>query len=92
MNSYPYSVEECLRYINLIPAVFCSAATQKRERDRTAHLNYYGNKGDNYRTTRLKLNQHASLSKYTANINILQTKPWFGRLTPGNGVGLYSGW
>jgi len=56
---------------------FCSAATQKRERDREAHLNYYVStysRGDNYRITWLKLNRHelnrhASLTKKTANIN-----------------------
>jgi len=34
---------------------FCPAATQKTERDREAHLNYYTsayNRGDNYRITR----------------------------------------
>ena len=39
---------------------FCSAASQKRERDREAHINYYAsayNRGDNYRITRLKLNR-----------------------------------
>jgi len=58
------------------------------ERDREAHLNYYAsacNRGDNYRITRLKLNRHelnnhASLTKNTANNNEIQTKPRFGRL------------
>jgi len=55
---------------------FCSAATQKRERDREARLNYYAsayNRGDNYRITRLKLNRpelnkHASLTKWFSGI------------------------
>ena len=69
---------------------FCSAATQKRERDREPHLNYYAsayNRGDNNRITRLKLNRHelnkhAPLTKNTTNISDLQ---------PGNGAGPYSG-
>ena len=39
---------------------FLFSSHQKRERDREAHLNYYAsayNRGDNYRITRLKLNQ-----------------------------------
>ena len=71
-----------------LAAPFCSAATQKRERDQQAHLNYYAsayNRGDNYLITGLKLNRHelnkhASLTKNTANINTKQTKPRFGRL------------
>jgi len=55
------------------------------EKVRAAQLNYYGSRGDNCRITRLKLNQHelnkqASLTKYAANINVLQTKLWFVRL------------
>jgi len=45
---------------------FCSAATQKRERDREAHLNYYASaysSGDNYHITRLKLNHHAKFHR-----------------------------
>jgi len=67
---------------------FLFSSHPKRERDREDHLNYYAstyNRGDNYLITRLKLNQqeqnkHASLTKNTANNNIIQTKPSFGRL------------
>ena len=85
-------------------ATFCSAATQKRETDREAHLNYYTsayNRGDYYHITRLKLNQqqqnkHASLTKNRANINTKQIKPRFGRLLrppawKRSGSGPYSG-
>ena len=69
-------------------AAFLLSSHPKWKRDREAHLNYYAsayNKGDNYRITRLKLNQHelnkhASLTKNTVNINTKQTKPRFGRL------------
>jgi len=82
---------------------FCSAATQKRERDQEAHLNYYYaracNRGDNYHITRLKLNQQeqnkpASLTKKTVNINTNKLNPGSVAsydLRPGNGAGLYSG-
>jgi len=84
-------------------AAFLFISHPKKGRHRAVHLNYYAsayNRGDNYRITRLKLNQHelnkhAFLTKYTVNVNIIKTKPWFGRLLydlrPGNGVGLYSG-
>jgi len=61
MESYPYPVKEGWRYINLNPGrLFVQqppekgADTQKRERDRQAHLNYYAstyNRGDNYLIT-----------------------------------------
>jgi len=65
-------------------------------------LNYYAsayNRGDNYRVTRLKLNQqeqnkHASFTKNTAKINTNKLNPGSVAsydLRPGNGVGPYSG-
>jgi len=56
VESDRYPVKEGQRYINLNPGrLFCLAATQKGERDREAHLNYYTNdynRGDNYHTAR----------------------------------------
>ena len=42
VESYTYPLKEGQRYINLNRGrLFCSAATQKMERNREAHLNYY---------------------------------------------------
>ena len=83
-------------------AAFLFSSHPKKERDREAHLNYYVsayNRGDNYRITRLKLNQqeqnkHASLAKNTANINTNKLNTGLVAsydLRPGNGAGPYSG-
>ena len=101
MESYPYPVKEGKRYINLNPGcLFVQQPPKKRERDREAHLNYYTsayNRGDNYCITRLKLNQqeqneHASLTKNTANINTNNPGSVASYdLRPGNRAGPYSG-
>jgi len=65
VESYPYSVKEGQRYINLNPGRLFVQQPPKRERDREAHLNYYAS----------AYNSGRQLSQRTK-----QTKPTFGRL------------
>jgi len=60
MESYPYTVKEGQRYINLNSGRIFVQQPPKKERDRTAHLNYYASAYNRRRQLSLcktKLNQ-----------------------------------
>jgi len=60
VESYPYSMKEGQRYINLNPGRLFVQQAPKRERDQEAHLNYYEsayNKGRQLSHRKTKLNQ-----------------------------------
>jgi len=70
VESYPYTVKEGQRYINLNPGRLFVQQPPKRKMDREAHINYYASAYDSGRTLlhrKTKLNQIQQITRINLN-------------------------